>query len=188
MLLGSSALASTITYVETVTATGSLGGTAFTDSSLSFSMSTSTTSDIPGGGGSFFTNFGPLTVTVAGIGTATFSDSVQATLSFTLNPMSTVFGFGDITNNFAILFTDVSGIVSYGGLTSFGPVFGDPVFNPGISFGTTDGSFILNETSGESSFAATATAVPEPGSCAFLATGLLAVAFARLRRSHKTSI
>jgi len=189
LFAGGYALAEPITYTENVTGTGSLGGTAFTNANLSFSMSTSTTSDI---GGSWFTNSGPLTVTVAGIGTATFTDpDIQASMAFWVHgiswtgPTVTNFYFSDIGGNAFILGTLVPGLVDYNGSTSFGPVVGDPTFNSGSTFATTDGYLVLNGTSGESSFAANAAAVPETSGLVPLGIGLVgAVGVIRRKLTH----
>jgi len=72
------ASAGPITFTETQNGIGSLGGKAF--SAPVTIVLTSDTSTITGGSGVFF-DIGPATVTVDGIGTATFTDTMEAAVS-----------------------------------------------------------------------------------------------------------
>src|SRR2546426_1371198 len=70
----SPAQATSITYTEMFTATGTLGGIPFTNALVTLTM-TGDTSDIVGGD-TFFYMVAPLAVNVADVWTATFTDTI----------------------------------------------------------------------------------------------------------------
>ena len=96
---GSRSRAVPITYVEQATATGSLGGVDFASANVVLSMTNDTTNIT--GGPTIFYNIGTVTVDVAGIGRATFTDPT----TIVSNNEASVVGFGDHRNGSAILFT-----------------------------------------------------------------------------------
>src|SRR5580704_13107518 len=78
-ILGGVASAAQITYVETTTATGSLGGTAFTNALVTVTL-VGDTSNIalgPAPFGAFLVNPGSATIKIAGLPLATFTDLVE---------------------------------------------------------------------------------------------------------------
>ena len=156
-----------ITYTETVTATGSFGGSGFTNALVTLTLNgdTAGVTSSPG----FFVNQGPATVNVLGLGTATFTDTIKAVD----NQGIPGFGFGDFTVNRAILFMSNGAFASSYDLGSaIGPLSG-PVagFNNGFLFPTNLGGFSF--TSFSSPVTVTATTVPEPASMTLLGVGLL---------------
>src|SRR5438093_6933061 len=92
-------LATPITYSEVVTATGSLGASAFTNALVAITL-TGDTANVAGLG--TFLNPGVATVTVSGLGTATFTD---ADLRAVDNQALARAGISDFTLGRAILFT-----------------------------------------------------------------------------------
>jgi PEP-CTERM motif len=172
--------ADTVTYTETATVTGSLGGTPFTNATVTLS-GTGETANIT----SIFTNIYdlllPVSVQVSGIpGTYTFTDFVQVAANQNVSGA----GFGDVSVDLAILFTDASAFSSYNLASSIGPISGTPVGNPLYHFPTTGGSLILNDVSSVSFQAVDQSpgVTPEPSSFALLGTGILALAGTARRR------
>jgi hypothetical protein len=108
--------------------------------------------------GGLCTNNGTTTsVSVAGIGTATFTDLVQVfdNPAGSLGPTAGV----DDTNAGNILDTVNSVFATYSLTTSIGPINGSALFNSGLAFPTSDGNFILDSISSNQS---TFSAVPGP--------------------------
>jgi hypothetical protein len=168
-----------ITYTETATGSGSLGGTAFTDAMVTVT-GTGDTANVTSSGG-VFSNFITVTVTVAGIaGTATFTDSIRV---FDV-PVATGAGFEDFT-----LMGDILGTISsppfdtYDLKSAVGPVTNTAdSFGLNTAYPTTDGNFILNTIdNGTTTFTAT-TGTPEPASLTLLGLGVAGVAGYACRR------
>jgi hypothetical protein len=76
-----------------------------------------------------------------------------------------------MSNGLGILFTNNASFSTYDLKTAFGPVLGPAAFNPGHSFPTTDGLFVLNSIPNAVTFTAT-TATPEPASLTILGAAL----------------
>ena len=178
-LMAGMARGTPIIYQETATATGSLNGSGFSNAMVTLTAATDTTT-ITQNGSIFSAPNLTLTGTISGFGGSfTFTD---ATLTVDNQGVSRA-GFGDFSNNLAILFVGAAPFATYDLTTSIGPISGTPVFNPGTAFATTAGNFILNSVS-TASFQATLgpAAVPEPATIvsAGLATALC-LGYARRR-------
>jgi hypothetical protein len=98
MAFGSSrADAAFVTYTETVIGSGSLGAQSFTDSLITITGTADTTNIIHSG--VVNTVLTSTTVEVAGLGTATFTDIIQAVS----NNTASAAGFGDNTTDLFLL-------------------------------------------------------------------------------------
>jgi PEP-CTERM motif len=174
----SPALADGVTYTETDVASGSLGGASFSDALVTITLLGDTSTLTTGIFGALEV-FGPATVTVDGIGTASFTDSLAAF-------DSPIFGSAGILDSSLgpfgsdVLDTMDPTFGTYDLTTNIGSITDSSLFNPDdgscyACFATTDGSFVLTSESGASTFSAT-TAVPEPSSLFLLGAGLLFLA------------
>lgn len=173
-LLGAGlANATLITFTESATASGSLGGSSFTGTLVTLTATGDTTNVVNEGGGLY--ELTPLTVSIniASLGiTATLTDSADA---FSCQACSTAtVGLSDITGaNEDILDTANAGFGAYTLTTSIGPLTGVSEINSCCSFNTNDGSFQI--TSAENA-TFTATAVPEPSTMTVFGLGLAGLA------------
>jgi hypothetical protein len=165
------AQADTITYSESAIVSGSIGNTNFTNALITLtatgSSSTVVVGDLPG----IFINILPTELTIAGIGSTMFTDSIQ----FVSNTISDLAGVGDMTTNLAVLFTQNSVFGGYNLQTGIDATTGPSVINIGAKFGTELGLFSI-VSSGPSTFQATDTTtptVPEPSAFTLLGTGIL---------------
>jgi hypothetical protein len=187
LLLGGAgrAVAMPIVYTDQATASGTLGSTPFTNAlvTVTFTGDTNTVT----GGVPFFTNtVGVAQVTVAGIGTATFTNPME-----TFDNQTQQFaGIADISGSpVSVLDTQNAAFATYDLKSFIGPFTGPVFFNAGHTFPTTAGGFtlqsVLNNTS---TFTATApaAAVPEPTSLALFGVGALGLAGWRLWRPRIT--
>jgi hypothetical protein len=165
------ASAGPIIFTETQYGIGTLGGTAFNNSLVTIVLTTDT-STITGGSGAFF-DIGPATVTVAGIGTATFTDTMEV-FSNQGNHFAGIEdaqpAMGDVLDVFNTAFD------TYALNTAIGQLSGKPEGSPGQSFPTSLGAFILT-SSGNGDHPATFTAatvgsVPEPETLGLLTAGI----------------
>jgi hypothetical protein len=164
------ASAGPITFTETQSGIGSLGGTSFNNALVTIVL-TSDTSTITGSG--IFYDIGPATVTVAGIGTATFTDTMEV-FSNQGNHAAGIEdaqpAMGDVLDVFNTAFD------TYALNTAIGQLSGKPEGSPGQSFPTSLGAFILT-SSGNGDHPATFTAatvgsVPEPATLGLLTAGI----------------
>lgn len=167
-IFGGSAWAVPITYIETITASGSLGSSVFTDALITMTLFGDTTMAIASGSGGIFYS-GPLggTVNVLGLGTATLTGDVMV--------YTQPHEAGFYTNGGSIL--TLNQAINFDLKTSIGPIsgLGDTLI-PSV-FGTTLGNLEIDyldfppRSSINSTF--TATVAPEPTSLILLGTGLL---------------
>jgi hypothetical protein len=185
--LGAGARADSIMYTLSVEATGSLDGNPFTDAlvTLAGAGDTADISQV------VFPGLGPIPglfdipvtaqVTVAGLGSATFTDNIVVFV----DKIGGDVGFTDNTSFAEILDVSNSALTSYDLAASFGPVSGPPGGTPGESFPTTMNTFEIDAFSGPATF--TARAVPEPSSLALAGLGAMALAgYARRRPTEST--
>jgi hypothetical protein len=141
-----------ISYSETAPISGSLGGVSFSDSLLTLTASGNTTNITSAGG--VFSILLPVSFSVAGIGSGTFTDATEVVS----NPGVPGAGFSDLTVE--ILFTSAPAFSTYFLSTAIGPITGTALFNSGQHFPTTAGP--LNFTTfGNATFTAV-TGVPGP--------------------------
>jgi hypothetical protein len=153
-------LAAPITYTEQATATGSLGGIAFTDATVLLTMTNDTTNVT--GGPTFFEIFGTVTLSVNGGAPVTLTDPMGVFSDVTLSP--TTVGFEDLTRGLDILDTASALFGTYTLTTSIGPISDTAFLSANEAFPTTGGDLILTSVAGPTAtFTATTTvAVPAP--------------------------
>jgi hypothetical protein len=170
---GSAAHADPVVYTLTGTFTGTIGTSSFTDASGTFTLN-SDTSDIVAQGGGFYTNTaGVSTITLAGIGTATFLSSTFGAYS-----AFDAAGFYDTANSFgADDYDPLNPAMASYALTS-------PFTDTGyLLFGSSSASELTSlgelTLTGDYGSSVTFTAssavspIPEPSSMILLATGVL---------------
>jgi hypothetical protein len=178
------ATAALITYTETAIASGSLGGTPFTNALVTLTAHADTAQVITTFPGFLAVTNVTEAVAVAGVGTGTFTISTH---TFD-NQRVTVAGTGSGTaalTEIDILDVRNPAFGAYDLKSSIGPLSGTPLLNPGRPFATSAGDFVLNSVTGNATFQATLgppTAVPEPSTLAPLGLGLGGLALGRLRR------
>jgi len=177
-------LAGPITYTESATASGSLGGSSFTNALVTVKLDGDTANVVSGGGGFFTNSVGTFTVNVVGIGTAALTaPGAEVFVNQTFAPAAAGFGAGS-----SILDTLNSSLSTYALTTAIGPITGSPFINPGTPFSTSLGNLVIN-SAGNSTFTATTNAsiaTPEPMTGGMLCVGLLGLlGLGRLRGSTK---
>jgi hypothetical protein len=176
VLAAASATAAPITYRTTATATGTLGGTPFTDALVTITGigdTTSVTCVVD------YCETGTLDamVSVAGIGTADFTIDVRLFAAWGVDAV----GFFD-NAQFDILDTFNPALAGYDLQSPFGPVTGESAINSDDSYATTLGLLLLT-SAGDSTFEAFSP-VPEPATLGTLGFALASLAALRRRRAR----
>ena len=173
-----------ITYTETATIDGSLGGVDFTDAEFTITGSGDTDNITHGLPCCFGNRLGASTVTftLAGFGPGTFTDLVGVSVNQTNTegipgePETGISGagFSDFTSNFLILWTEDPAFATWDLSTDIGPLTGpgfcncNPIAN--ISFPTTLGELHISAT--DPTFTADAAAVPAPATLPLFLIGV----------------
>lgn len=174
------AVAEPIDFELTLTGSGSIGGTSFTDANLVFSALGDTSKVQPSD--FLSTEIGvPVTVTIDGVGAYTISNEVDlVSNSFTQNVGLGIFSAG------GGIFVD-AGSSTYDLTTSFGPVTGPASVALTSPLTTSMGalSFTLSRSDGTvEAQLGTPAAVPEPTSWALLISGFGMTGVALRRRAR----
>lgn len=175
--VASPAAASPIIYTDQFEGSGSLGGSTFTDADIVLELD-GDTSNAHSTGFGLYANFGPITATISGIGTVRF---INDTFGVSANTNTGFSGFADYSVNRLIAGLGNASLSSFELVSFVGPVTGPGSFNPGFSFPTSAGGFVLTQV-GTITLTVDAQ-VPEPPSAIILgaAVALLVVA----QRRHK---
>ena len=154
----SAANADPISIEVSTVASGTLGGSQFTDSLVTF-LGIGDTNNVEQNGSvntlivDFLVNFD-----VEGVGSGQFTDSIQAVS----NNGSELGGFGNTSNAFGLVFISNSAFENYDLLSDLGPVSGIANFVFNIPHATTLGD--LRISAGDTgTFTANVSGVPEPG-------------------------
>lgn len=155
ILVVSPSFAAPITYTEEATASGSLGGVAFTNVNVVFSMTgdtTNVTNVTTPSGEIIDSNLGTVTVSVARGMRATFTDGGAVFHNHGVGAFAAAIGF---SNDNAIIYISPVSASGYDLRTSIGPLSGPARIFPGVLFDTTGGTFILTSVSSNATFTAT---------------------------------
>jgi hypothetical protein len=181
-----------ITYTESATASGSLGGVAFSNALVTIRLTSDTANVMPFVPvPSILLNVGTATVTIAGLGDATFNNPNGYAASAVPPPFAVnifpAFVIAQFDNAAQDSFTHILGLEDpalqeYDLASAFGPLTGTGIPVAGSEkFGTTRGDLVL--TSGSETVRFTA-AIPEPSSMSLFGAGVLALLTALRRRKH----
>jgi len=199
ILTGVSAFGSTIgTFTFTGTATGTIGGTPFTDASLVVTaMADVSTVSCAAGECDLYVGAGLASFTIAGFLSGTFNDPTyffdNQTSLLEGSPAGLV-GFGDGSDDIQMYGALIGNAVfaTYNLQTAVGPVGpqgADPSTSDWVNLPTSLGNFTVNSFT-DFTFQATTTstaAVPEPGSLVLSAIGLAALLWRARRRARRIS-
>ncbi len=187
LIEASLAAASPVTFTETVSASGSLGSSSFTNSLVTLTATGDTSNVFAKGPGWFWLEGVPISISIASLGTTTSLTDVGVVGSCQPNSCpsssSALGAFGDVTQDRDILDTLSAAFNNYSLTTSIGPVTGTNLINPSSGFNTSEGLFKITSAGNPTFTAAVGSSTPEPDSGALLGLGLgAAIAFIKLRR------
>jgi hypothetical protein len=175
--------AAPITFTESTVGSGSLGGVQYANALVTFNA-TADTSQVVGPAPFFTVHPTTLTVTVAGLGSGTFTSSrtdVFDNQTFVNGSITGIAGIGDLNLGATALGTSNTGFQTYALMSSIGPLSGPNFIRPDITFTTTAGAFALT-SAGTATFQANTGSVPEPSSlCLCGIAGAIGVIISRAR-------
>jgi hypothetical protein len=172
------ARAGMITYQDQVTETGTLGLSAFTNALVTVSLTGDTNNVHPGSVQLLF-NTGRITVTIAGLGTATFAELVSNAFTDLNGPGGSArCGIG--ATGGSVLDTGNPLCGTYDLKTPI-TVTGQSFFRGDLTYGTDLGAFHMSSVASTSTF--TATVVPEPSSISLI--GVVIALFVGFNRPRK---
>ena len=155
IFMASPSFAAPITYIEEATASGSLGGAAFSNADIVFSMTGDTTNVITttaSPGEIIDHNSGTVTVSVAGGMPAAFSDGGAVFFNHGVGAFAPTIGF---SNDVAFFYISSVAANGYDLRTPIGPLSGTAHIFPGVPLDTAGGTFILTSASSTATFTAT---------------------------------
>lgn len=179
-LIAGLANATVLMYSESTTASGTLGGSTFTDSQITLTFYGDTANIIDNA--ELFTNtVGTIAINIASLGvTANLTDAGGI---FDNQPPCFA-GFIDSTTGTVILETFSGAFFTYDLTTPIGPITDSAIINAGASFATDHGAFIIS-SAGESVFTA---AAPEPAANAMIVLGLAGLALLKPAQATSTFV
>lgn len=152
-------------YTQQTVASGTIGGTTFTDATLIFTSIANTNDVFLANGNRWDVLNQSLKVDISGIGIANFT---EATYTFCL-PAANAAGFYAFDGTADIIDTINSSFSTYDLKTEIGPITGTPL-RVDRAFATDMGSFHIDSFSGNVTFQATA--VPEPASIVLISSAI----------------
>jgi hypothetical protein len=165
-------------YTYQVNASGQLNGQSFTNTAVTVTL----TADPSVPAWPIVFSIGALAQTslieVAGIGSDSFSQPINAVSNF----VEGYIGLGDPIGDYGIYFLGNPAIVGYMLQAPLGPVSGPVEGNPGVAFATVGGSFTFDSFDSLGTFQATVAQVPEPGTWALMLAGAVWVGRLAQRR------
>lgn len=172
--------ASLITYTESTVASGTLGSTSFTNALLTLTFVGDTDNVTHPSAFMYMNSIGTATVTVAGVGTANFTDQIAV-----YDDQTYAAGFLDVTNNKHIIDQAGGFHITYDLKTAVGPATGPIYPGTNTAFATDQGTLVITSAASSGTFTATVTAVPEPSSLVLALFGLAAPVVATGLRRRK---
>jgi hypothetical protein len=171
-----------VTFTYTVTASGSLGSTSYTDALVTLTQTADTAAAFTLSSDIIAVPALTSTVDVAGIGTATFTGP---TFDAAVSTIGLVGLFSGTNSGPTILAVTNPALAGYNLQGAIGPISGPATINPGLAFATSSGDFVFGSTSGLATVQVTlgTTAVPEASTLTMMGVvALVGLGVARRRK------